>query len=96
MNSKKKIINKKENNHRNKKNRRQRNKGKNKQKGGDIPITANSGTNGSVTVLTNNIINIVASVINTFIDTGTFIKDVSSFKSSMNSQYTSPDSPGAP
>ena len=91
----KKIINKKRNKHRNNKDGRQRNKGKNKQKGGDLPITANSGTDGSITVLTNNIINIVASVVNTFIDTGRFIKDTSSFKGSMNSEFSSTDEPGA-
>ena len=92
MKSKKRIINKIRN--KNKNNKKEK-KSKNKQRGGDLPITANTGTDASITVLTNNIINIVASVVNTFIDTGKFIKDTAAFKGDCNSNFTSPDAPGA-
>ena len=60
-----------------------------------MSIPSNTGTEGSISVLVNDIYAIVGSVVNTFIDTADFIGDVVSFKSDMGSHFNDAGAPGA-
>lgn len=70
---------------------------KNKQHGGywRMHVPNNTGTDASFTVLIDDVIAIIASSVNTMIDTVEFIKNVSTFKSDMGSEWNSTQSPGA-
>tara|TARA_B100000963_G_scaffold350744_1_gene361405 strand:+ start:1471 stop:1779 length:309 start_codon:yes stop_codon:yes gene_type:complete len=70
---------------------------KNKQHGGywRMHVPSNTGTDPSFTVLIDDVIALIASSVNTMIDTVEFIKNVSTFKSDMGSEWHSSQSPGA-
>ena len=81
----------------NHKNKKLNNKKPKKQKGGlgTISIPSNTGTSGSLSVLTNDIWAVVGSTINTMIYTINFIGDAVNFKSDMGAKFNDSGAPGA-
>ncbi len=71
-----------------------------KQKGGSesdywrMNIPSDTGTSGGFGTLVNDIYAVVGSSINTMIDTVEFIKNVTTFKSDMGSEFNSSQTPG--
>ena len=60
-----------------------------------MKIPSGTGTSGSFSTLVNDIYAVVGSSINTMVDTVEFIKNVTTFKSDMGSEFNSKHSPGA-
>ena len=60
-----------------------------------MKIPSGTGASGSFSTLVNDIYAVVGSSINTMVDTVEFIKNVTTFKSNMGSEFNSRHSPGS-
>jgi len=60
-----------------------------------MKIPSGTGTSGGFDTLVNDIYAVVGSSINTMVDTVEFIKNITTFKSDMGSEFNSGQSPGS-
>ena len=94
-----KSIRKNKNYNYNKKNKKTTKTNKKQNGGGEadywrMKIPSGTGTSGGFDTLVNDIYAVVGSSINTMVDTVEFIKNITTFKSNMGSEFTTSQAPG--